>query len=311
MDKSSRIIGIFGADGFLGRALTKRLIADGKGVIAFGRRFGDDFDRAVGPAIDKRLIDFGQSPSLGMAMLGLTDVVQLINTSSPAMGNATVLEDIKVNVASHVAFIQVCVLSGIKSFTFISSGGAVYGEPVHMPIREDHPLRPINSYGMTKMMVENYLRLLSAESDMSAVSLRISNPFGPGQTVNKGQGLIASILRSATTGTPVTVFGDGSAQRDYLYVDDAVDAIVRRLNTSLLREEINIASGVGRSVIDVIQAVERALGRSLEVQYRPGRPTDPALNVLDPSKAARLLGWSATTNFFEAVEHTVSQWNKV
>lgn len=308
MHLDRRVIGVFGANGFIGRALVRRLLKENRRVVAFSRSFSPDFETAVGAPVEKRDVNINDALSIQSMIQDVSHVVQLINSSSPGLANNRVGDDLQSNVVPHVDFIQSCLASNVSSFIFVSSGGTVYGEPEYSPIDERHPLRPISSYGMTKMMVEQYLRMLSLQSGMSAVSLRVSNPFGPGQTLKKGQGLIASILKNHSIGVPTTVFGDGSSERDYLFIEDLMDAFMATLDTPGLREEINIGSGVGRSIRQVLTAVEMALGSPLTVEYGPGRPTDTKVNILDCRKAGALLDWRATTNFDDAIRRTVSAW---
>lgn len=305
MDANRRVIGVFGANGFIGRALVHRLIRQQQRVVAFSRSFPLNYGEIMGGAVETRTVNFVDTLSVHAVMHDITDVVQLVNSSSPGLGNSRTSDDLQNNVAPHIAFIESCLTNGIARFIFVSSGGTVYGEPQYVPIDEMHPVRPINSYGLTKMIVEQYLRMLSRGSTMSSISLRVSNPFGPGQSTKKGQGLIASILRNEALGLPTTILGDGSAERDYLYIDDLVDGLVAALDAPVMHEEINVGSGVGRSILDVVAAVERSLGKSLLLEYASSRPTDTQSNVLDCAKAERLLGWRPQIDFEEGVDRTV------
>lgn len=308
MTRANRVFGVFGANGFIGRNLVRRILADKQQVVAFGRSFPSDFEEGIGGSVETRVIDFADAINTHAMLQGVTDVVQLINSSSPRMANSRTVQDIHANIVPHVAFIESCLMTEVSSFVFVSSGGTVYGEPRYLPIDELHPLSPINSYGITKMVVESYLRMLASGTTMNAISLRASNPFGPGQIFKKGQGLIASILRNQTNDLPTTVFGDGTMTRDYLYIDDLTDAILSALNAAPMNETINIGSGVGRSVLDVVSAVECALGTKINVEFVPSHSTDAQANVLDCSKALAMLGWSAKTPFCDALQATVNRW---
>ena len=301
-------IGVFGANGFIGRNLVSRLISLNRSVVAFGRSFPADYAALVGGPVETRVIDFNDVLATHAVLQDVTAVVQLINSSSPGLGNTRVVPDLNANVVPHVSFIESCLLTGVSRFLFLSSGGTVYGNPAYLPIDEAHATAPINSYGLTKMMVEHYLRMLAHGSTMSYFNLRVSNPFGPGQTLKKGQGLVASILRSHAAGLPITIFGDGTVQRDYLYIDDLIDSLVGALDAPPAQETINIGSGVGRSVLEVVSATQKALAEELRLEFQPARPTDATANILDPSKAAALLGWRPRVDFDEALRRTVLAW---
>jgi UDP-glucose 4-epimerase len=300
-----RTIGIFGANCFIGRALVRALRERGRRVVAFGRAFDDEFFTAVGGPVTVRTIDFNDAMSGFAAVQGVDTVVQFVNSSSPAMGNSRLHEDILSNIVPHVKFIESCVLARVSRYLFISSGGTVYGNARYVPIDEGHPTQPINSYGMTKLTVEHYLRMICAGTGMADFTLRLSNPYGPGQTFRKSQGLVAAILKNHRADQPTGIFGNGGVERDYLFIDDTVAAIATAIDTDAPPGTYNIGSGIGRSVLDVIGAVERALGTTLAVEYLPERPTDAHSNILNCAKAERLLGWTATVPFDVGIRRTV------
>jgi UDP-glucose 4-epimerase len=305
---SSDVIGVFGANGFIGRHLIRRLSGDGANVIAFGRQFPDDFYKAVGNAVETRQIDIADELETDVMLQGVTKVVQLINTSNPAMGNKHLLSDLMLNVIPNITFIQSCITARVKNFIFISSGGTVYGIPKSSPISEGHPTEPLNSYGLGKLTVERYLSMLSRGTDLGFTTLRVSNPFGPGQTGKKGQGLIPTILKQFDEGAPVKIFGDGRSERDYIYIEDVVDAVCTCLGRTPLNDALNIGSGRGRTILQVVEAIEQALGRRIERQFIEARPTDTPSNVLDISKARAVLGWMPQTDFDDAIRFTVDAY---
>jgi UDP-glucose 4-epimerase len=137
--------------------------------------------------------------------------------------------------------------------------------------------------------------------------LRLANPFGERQRAPFIQGVIAAFLYRALTAQPIEVWGDGSVVRDYLYVGDAADALVRALEFSGSDRVMNIGSGVGRSVSEIIEAIERATGRSIDKRSHPQRAFDVPANVLDIARARACLGWAPQTSFDEALRRTV-EW---
>lgn len=302
------VIGVFGANSFIGRAIVRDLLRQGRRIVAFGRAFPPDYEERIGARVDTRIVDFADSVSVYGALQGIDHVINLVNSSSPALGNSRMEEDITSNILPHVSFLQSCRLSSVTRLLFVSSGGTVYGEPKYVPIDEDHPTKPLVSYGMTKLVVEQYIQMLMRDSAIGYTILRVSNPFGPGQVLRKGQGLIASILERHARGLPVGVFGDGQTQRDYLYIDDLCEAITCALDAPQMQETLNIGTGVGRSILDIIAAFERALGEPLAVAFLPARPTDTRSNVLDCGRAQRLLGWTARTPFDDAIRQTVAAY---
>ena len=183
------------------------------------------------------------------------------------MGNAHLISDLMLNVVPHVTFIKSCIMADVQHFIFISSGGTVYGIPKEKPISENHPTEPLNSYGLGKLVVEHYLKMLSRGTRLGFTTLRVSNPFGPGQTSQKGQGLIPAVLKQFAAGSSVNVLGNGQSERDYIYIEDVIDAIVTCLEHEPLNDVFNIGSGHGRTVLQVVNAIEHLLGRKIERQF--------------------------------------------
>ena len=301
----SDTVGVFGANGFIGRHLVRRLCADQVPTVAFGRDFPANYSEIIGHDVEIRRMDLSDILRTQMVMQGVGTVVQLISSSGPALGNSRIVSDISSNIVPHAAFIESCVMMNVRSYIFLSSGGTIYGPSEHLPIPEDHATNPISSYGMTKLVVEQYLRLLSRSTAMGYTTLRVANPFGPGQEAIKGQGLIASILKNLNEGRPLTVFGDGRSLRDYLFVGDLVDAICAAIARPPLGGAVNIGSGTGRSILDVVAALEMVTGRHIAIAFGEERATDARSNVLDPAKARDLLGWEAKTDFMDGLRKTV------
>ena len=307
---SPDVIGVFGANGFIGRHLVRRLATLGQRTIAFGRDFPPDFHAAVGMPVETHRIDINDDLETHASLQRVTKVVQLVNTSNPAMGNRKIVSDLQHNVIPQVSFIESCVMAGVKNFVFVSSGGTVYGVPRTSPILETHPTRPLNSYGLAKLVVEQYLEMLSRGTDLGYTILRVSNPFGPGQTNFKGQGLIPAVLGKWASGAPVTIIGDGKSERDYIYIDDVIDAIVASLGGNAVRGPVNIGSGRGRTVLEVVDAIAELVGSPIERVFTEARSTDAPSNVLDISKAENLLGWSPKSEFQTAMRATVEAFQK-
>jgi UDP-glucose 4-epimerase len=305
---SNEVIGVFGANGFIGRHLVRRLLSAGLKTVAFGREFPDDFHHAVGSGVETRRIDINNELETHTLLHDITHVVQLINSSNPAMGNRHLVGDLKSNVIPHVSFIESCIMADVKHFIFISSGGTVYGIPKSTPITENHPTEPLNSYGLGKLTVEHYLAMLSRGTRLGFSTLRVSNPFGPGQTSQKGQGLIPEVLKQSASGTPINILGNGQSERDYIYIQDVIDAILSCLGREPLNDVVNIGSGKGRTVLEVVETIEQVLGYRIERHFVEPRSTDTPRNVLDISKAKSILKWAPQTEFRDAVRLTVDAY---
>ncbi|HEV1996561.1 MAG TPA: NAD-dependent epimerase/dehydratase family protein, partial [Candidatus Dormibacteraeota bacterium] len=167
--------------------------------------------------------------------------------------------------------------------TFISSGGAVYGLPERLAVDESHPTNPINSYGIMKLAGERHVLAYGAHHGFEARVLRVSNAYGPGQRVDRGQGVIASFLDGAISGRAKPLFGDGLVVRDFIHIDDLTAALVALTRTPQSPRVLNIGSGIGVSVRSVAALVEEVTGRKLNLLPQPARPVDVPRIVLDVS----------------------------
>lgn len=208
------------------------------------------------------------------------------------------------NVARAIACINALAASGVERVIF-SSSCAVYGIPREVPIPDTHPRNPISPYGRTKLAIEWYLEDMSAAGLIRAAALRYFNAAGGSpewalfECHEPESHLIPRIIAAARAGLPVTIFGadygtpDGTAIRDYVHVQDLADAHLRALD--LLASEqffaLNIGTGTGFSVAEIIAATERVLRKPINRIVAPRRPGDPDRLIADPEKAARLLGW--------------------
>jgi UDP-glucose 4-epimerase len=154
-------------------------------------------------------------------------------------------------------------------------------------------------------MVEQFIRLHSHLHGLEYVILRAANPFGPGQRFRRGQGLIPALLKRHAAGQPITIFGDGSATRDYIYIDDLVEATIRAATLPGPQQQVlNIGTGIHRSVLEVVRTIERITGVEFKIEYAPQREADVDSIALDIRRARDVLGWSPSTNFIDGLTRT-------
>lgn len=179
----------------------------------------------------------------------------------------------------------------------LSSGGTVYGGARRPPHSESTEPEPTSEYGRAKLEMEVTLHEHAVES----VVVRISNAYGPGQPAAPGQGVIGHWLRAVVEGRPVTVYGDLSTLRDYVYVDDVADALVRIHGAPVVPAVVNIGSGIPTSLADVAAAIETAAGSAVVIEQQPPRQFDIPASWLEVSLARESLGWSATTGLADGI----------
>lgn len=196
--------------------------------------------------------------------------------------------------------------AGVKRIVFASSGGTVYGPGRAERLSETGACLPISAYGAGKAAFELFAHAFCRVNGISFVSLRVSNLYGPGQRGDRNQGLVAATIWKALKDERIEIWGDGSAVRDYVYITDVADAFIKATDYAGPAIILNIGSGIGRSVRDVIQTIENVLERKIDVNWRPARAVDVPYNVLDATRAEEVMGWQATTDFLSGVRNAVA-----
>ncbi|MGH6837292.1 MAG: NAD-dependent epimerase/dehydratase family protein [Methylocella sp.] len=299
---------VTGASGFLGRALVRALLAAGENVVATGRR---TCPFAPHPRLIWRRADLvDPAAPLAEFLRGVDTIYHLSWSTIPADSNLAPSEDARINIVGSLRLLESVERGRSPRFVFASSGGTVYGRLVKAPAPEEHPLRPLSAYGVSKLSVEAYLDLFASFGAIRPVSLRIGNLVGPGQETGRLFGAVSQFSKQALTGAPIRMFGDGAVVRDYVYIDDAVEALVRAGHAEKSSAVFNIGSGDGRSLNDIVAVLQKLLAKEILIEREPGRPFDVPVSVLDPAKARAELGWSARVSFEEGVARTLASMAK-
>jgi UDP-glucose 4-epimerase len=247
-------IAILGASGFIGKNLASTLVLGGYDVTSFVRTV----DPSVGVEFGNQVaFDFLNLRGISKLLNSFDSVVHLVSSSNPSSSSMGAISDAQQNLMSSIDLMEILKDNSRVRLVFASSGGAVYGAPNSIPITESHPTNPVSFYGVAKLAIEKYLYAYSVSSKLNYVVLRFSNPFGPHQVNTRGQGLIPTIIQSAVTTKPLSVWGDGTNLRDYLYIEDAVSAIVRAIHHVGGDKLFNVGSGIGRSVLELVSEIEK------------------------------------------------------
>jgi len=297
---------ILGGNGFLGRSLCLRLLKDGFEVRIFDRpRVSEDK-----PDLDVEWFegDFLNSQDLESAMTGCDVVFHLITMSLPQSSNDNPIYDVQSNLVGTIEMLNLAVKLGIKKVIFPSSGGTVYGVPEKTPIPETHPTNPLCSYGITKLAIEKYLHLFHELYGIDYCVLRIANPFGEGQRMDALQGAIGVFIGKAIQGKPIEIWGDGSIVRDYIHVGDVSSAFVKAVNYNGATKVFNIGSGMGRSINQILDEIEKGLETSVNRIYQKARKVDVPISVLDRTLAHLELSWEPKVQFDEGINKTLNHY---
>ena len=216
--------------------------------------------------------------------------------------------DARVNILGSIGLLQACTRHGVKKVVYASTGGALYGEGRRLPANEDHPVNPESPYGASKHTVEHYLHLWKLLHGLDYTVLRYPNVYGPRQNPHGEAGVNAIFIGAMLDGKRPRIFGDGNAVRDYLYVSDVVDANVLALEKGS-GEMLNLGTGVGTSVNDIVRELKTILGSPLDTVHEPPRPGEVQRIYLDASRAKAVLGWEPQVPFEDGLARTL-EWYK-
>jgi UDP-glucose 4-epimerase len=293
---------VVGGNGFIGTHVVDSLIERGYFVRIFDR--STNTFRVVPTVAEYIQGDLGSRSLVREAVEGMDVVFHLVSTTLPQTSNEDPIYDVHSNLVGTLQLLEACVEAGVRKMVFASSGGTVYGLPRTIPIAEEHPTAPLTSYGIVKLASEKYFGLFYHLHGLDYVALRISNPYGPYQDPDKRQGAVAVFLNHLYAGRPIIVWGDGRVVRDYLYVADLAEAIVLAAETDTRRKVLNVGSGTGTSLNELVALMAEVTGEHPEVEYQPRRAFDVPANVLDVRLVEEELGWSARTELAEGVDRT-------
>lgn len=263
---------LLGGGGFIGSALARRLQREQVSVHSIGR---SDMDQ------------------LATLLPRCNTVVHLASATTP--GSSAKQPNLELtNIALTLQLLDLLQTQPQTHLIFFSSGGTVYGNPAQLPVAEDCPIAPLSHHGAGKVAQESFCNALRAQGQPVTI-LRPSNAYGPGQTLRQGFGLIRTMLEHARLGTTLEIWGDGENVRDFIYIDDVVEATLRLIQQPQCSGTYNLGSGVGYSVNQVKSAVEVACNTQVKATYHPGRGIDVRNVVLDNGRLAAKLNWQPAT----------------
>lgn len=322
-DQTSRPVVVTGGAGYVGSHACKALAAAGYLPVAVDDlRRGHDWAVQWGPL---ERVDLRDRMALD-AVFAHHRPVAVMHFAAFAYVGESVTEPLAYhenNVGGLLALLDVAGRHGVHPIVF-SSSCAVYGEPETPRLREDHRRRPVNPYGATKMMCERILEDCAATGALTAVSLRYFNAAGAdpdgeiGEWHDPETHLIPLAIRAAVDeGFRLNVYGsdyptaDGTAVRDYVHVADLAAAHVKALDYLLAGGDtvaLNLGTGAGHSVREVVAATETALGRPVKTVDAPRRPGDPPALVADAARATALLDWRPNWTDFAAIVASAARW---
>jgi UDP-glucose 4-epimerase len=292
---------VIGGAGYIGAHLIPGLLATDRKVTVLGRKSTPLHELPQGARYISG--DFAHTALISELLDQHDEVIHLAYATVPNTSFEYPLADMLQNLPPTVQLFSEAANRGIK-LVLVSSGGTVYGEAIELPIREDHPTKPISPYGVTKLTLESYAHLYRMTHGLQCICVRPANAFGVGQRPFSGQGFISTAMASALCGQSIGIFGLRGTVRDYIYVSDLAAAIVKALEYGQVSETYNIGSGMGLSNMDVIEAMTpliNEIGFDLHIDHLPERIFDVKANVLDSTKLHEHTGWQPQVGFREGL----------
>jgi UDP-glucose 4-epimerase len=220
-----------------------------------------------------------------------------ISTTEPAF-------DADVNIVGSIKIVEAALGAGVKKFLFASTGGAVYGEPEELPVTEETPARPISQYGCSKLAVERYLYLYNVQRGLDYVALRYPNVYGPRQNPHGEAGVTAIFALKMLDGEPCIIYGDGTESRDYVYIDDVVNAHVLAIDGDF-NGVLCIGSSKETTVPEIFDELSALTGNDVEPRREPLRPGEIHRICISGVKAKEILGWEPKVSFDDGLARLV------
>jgi UDP-glucose 4-epimerase len=307
---------VTGAAGFIGSTLVDRLRADGHVVVGL-----DNF--ATGRATNIEHLTGDADFSFVEADIVTADLGDVLARYRPEVIFHLAAQidvrhsvadpdfDASVNVLGTIRLAEAARTAGVRKIVHTSSGGSIYGTPPRYPTGEDDPTDPASPYAAGKVAGEIYLNTFRHLYGLQCSHIAPANVYGPRQDPHGEAGVVAIFAQALLNGTPTKVFGDGSNTRDYVFVDDVVDAFVRAAGGAGDGQRFNVGTGVETSDRQLHSAVAAAVGAPDDPEFHPPRLGDLKRSCLDISRAREVLGWQPRVALADGVARTVSYFRQV
>jgi len=297
---------VLGGSGFLGSHIVDKFLSEKHDVTVYDL-YPERYRRS--PAGIKFVTgDFGNVGALDeLISTGFDAVIHCVSTTTPKSSNESPEFDIQSNVIGTLYLLDICARRNIGKLVFLSSGGTVYGNIGTLDVvDESHPVRPMCSYGVSKLTIEHYLDVYRHLRGLNYVALRLSNPYGERQSPLRALGALTVFLHRTLKHQSVEVWGDGSVTRDFIYVGDVANAVYLA-TVKPISGIFNVGTGTGLSLRDILTHITRVVGVEPAVSWLASRSFDVPRIVLDATKLKNATDWNCVTSLEDGVAIT-AKW---
>ncbi|MGX9788462.1 NAD-dependent epimerase/dehydratase family protein [Mycobacterium sp. MMS18-G62] len=301
---------VTGAAGFIGSTLVDRLLADGHSVVGVDDLSSGRSENIV-EAERSADFEFAKADIVSADLIGLladTKPEVIFHLAAQISVKLSVDDpqfDSTVNVVGTVRLAEAARRAGVRKIVHTSSGGSIYGTPPSYPTGEDVPIDPSSPYAASKVAGEVYLNMYRNLYGLQCSHIAPGNVYGPRQDPHGEAGVVAIFSRALLAGKPTKIFGDGTDTRDYVFVDDVVDAFVKASGDAGDGQRFNIATGTETSTRQLHSEIAKAAGAPDEPEFHPPRLGDLRRSCLDVSRAESVLGWRPHVKLEDGVARTV------
>ncbi len=298
---------VTGGAGFVGSHLIDSLIAKNHEVVCL-----DNFStgkkvniKSFEDSVEIINGDIRDPETVQLALNGVDSVYHLAAQISVSRSVREPQYDASINIEGMLTLLESIRKKDTKRIIFVSTGGAIYGEPSYVPASEKTDEKPISPYGISKLASEVYLRWYHDTHGISYSIIRPSNIYGPRQDPLGEAGVISIFLGQIYANKPVTIFGDGEDTRDYIYVKDLAEVCMKAMNSSKC-DTYNAGTGKQTNLLELVGIIEKVTGKKAEKNFAPVRPGDVKHIALDSRKAQKDFSWSPETDLITGINKT---WN--
>ncbi len=294
---------VLGGNGFIGSHLVDALVERGHEVRVFDR-IRETLHYTPSSKVEAMNGDFLNRNDISTALKDMDYVFHLISTTTPISAENDPLIDVDTNIRGSIELFQDCVEHKIKRVIFASTGGAIYGQDIDGALSEVHLPQPVSPYAIGKLTIEHYLRYFRRKYNLDSITFRISNPYGERQPLHRKQGVIPIFLEHIYRKEPITVLGDGSMIRDYIYIKDVAAILADTFDKEVQHDLYNVGSSQGVSVAELVQTLEGIVEHEVKQKTEPTPSTFVHKVVLDTSRLTTEFGYRALTSLPEGIEAT-------